>query len=109
MLRQPVSPAMLELPFSRDLNLDLKMKLHCSSLHKKWKLDQSNKIVASKTYYLTNNRASGNIFFLGCTQRHAGLHPAKPVGHTGSQTEEATQGSLLRSGATNLNQHNHAG
>ena len=43
---------------------------------------------------------SGNIFFLGCTQRHAGLHPAKPVAHTGSQTEEATQGALPLSGVS---------
>ena len=33
MLRQPISPAMLELPLSRDLDLDHKLELHCSSLH----------------------------------------------------------------------------
>ena len=33
MLRQPVSPTMLELPLSRDLNLDHILELHCSSLH----------------------------------------------------------------------------
>ena len=45
---------------------------------------------------------------LGYTQCHAGLHPAKPVAHTRSQTKEATQDALLLSGATNLNTHNHA-
>ena len=33
MLRQPVSPAMLELSLSRDLDLDHILELHCSSLH----------------------------------------------------------------------------
>ena len=33
MLRQLVSPAMLELPLSIDLDLDHKLELHCSSLH----------------------------------------------------------------------------
>ena len=33
MLRQPVSPSMLELPLSRDLDLDHKLELHCSSLY----------------------------------------------------------------------------
>ena len=33
MFRQPVSPTMLELPLSRDLNLDHILELHCSSLH----------------------------------------------------------------------------
>ena len=33
MLRQPISGAMLELPISRDLNLDHKLELHRSSLH----------------------------------------------------------------------------
>ena len=77
MLRQPISSVILELPLSRDLDLDHKIELHCSSL--------------------------------GCTQRHVGLHPSKPVAHTGSQTEEATQGALLLNGATNPNQHYHAG
>ena len=33
MLRQPVSLVMLELPLSRDLDLDHILELHCSSLH----------------------------------------------------------------------------
>ena len=33
MLRQPISPAMLELPLSIDLDLDHKLELQCSSLH----------------------------------------------------------------------------
>ena len=33
MLRQPVSPAMLELPLSRDLDMDHKLEIHYSSLH----------------------------------------------------------------------------
>ena len=33
MLRQPVSPAMLEIPLSRYLDLDHKLELHYSSLH----------------------------------------------------------------------------
>ena len=33
MLRQPVSPAILELPLLRDLDLDHKLELHYSSLH----------------------------------------------------------------------------
>ena len=61
-----------------------------------------------KKHTTTNSRASGNIFFLGCTQHHGGLHPARPVGHIGSQTQEATQGALLLSGAINMNQHNGA-
>ena len=77
MLRQPVSPTMLELPLLRDLDLDHKLDLHYSSL--------------------------------GYTQHHAGLHSTKPVAHTRSQIEEATQGALLLIGATNPNQHNHAG
>ena len=32
-LGQPVSPAMLELPLSRDFDLHYKLELHCSSLH----------------------------------------------------------------------------
>ena len=32
MLRQPVSPTMLELPLLRDLDLDHILELHCSSL-----------------------------------------------------------------------------
>ena len=107
MLRQLVSLAMLELPLLRDLDLDHKLELHCSSLHKKCKSYQSNKKLSSKTYYLTNNRLSGNIFFLNCTQHHVGLHPTKPATHTGSQTEEESQGALPLSGDTNVNQHNH--
>ena len=60
------------------------------------KLDSSFK----KTYYLTNIRASGNIFFLDYTQRHVGLHPARPVAHTGFQTEEETQGVIHLSGVS---------
>ena len=33
MLRQPVSPDMLELPILRDIDLDHILELHCSSLH----------------------------------------------------------------------------
>ena len=66
---------MLELPLSRDLNMDHKLELHYSSL--------------------------------GCTQIHAGLHPTKPVAHTGFQSKEATQGALLPIGTTNPNQHYH--
>ena len=33
MLRKPISLAMLELPLSRDLDMDQKLELHCSSLH----------------------------------------------------------------------------
>ena len=33
MLRQPVSPDMLELPLSRDLDLDHILELHCSPLY----------------------------------------------------------------------------
>ena len=33
MLRKHVSPKMLEVPLSRDLDLDHKLELHCSSLH----------------------------------------------------------------------------
>ena len=33
MLRKIVSPAMLEHPLLRDLNLNHKLELHCSSLH----------------------------------------------------------------------------
>ena len=33
MLRQPISTAMLELPLSRDLDLEHIPELHCSSLH----------------------------------------------------------------------------
>ena len=62
MLRQPVSPVMLELPLSRDLDLDHKLEIRCSSL--------------------PSSRGSGNIFFLGYTQSHAGLLPVKSRDHT---------------------------
>ena len=46
---------------------------------------------------------------ISSNERQAILHPAKPVAHTGSQTEESTQGALLLNGATNISQHSHLG
>ena len=78
MLRQPVSSAMLEIPFLRDLNLD-----NCSSLHHTKMQVRSTKSNSSfQKKHTTSQIASGNIFCLSCTQRHAALHPAKPRDHT---------------------------
>ena len=74
MLKQPVSPTMLELPLSRDLDLD-----HCSSLHHRKmqvKSTKSNSIFQRK--HTTSQIASGNIFFLRCTHCHVRLLPATP-------------------------------
>ena len=59
MLRQPILPAMLELPLSRDLDLDHKLELHCSSLHHtkmQVKSIKSNSIFQTETYYLPNHK-----------------------------------------------------
>ena len=83
MLGQPVSPAMLELPLSRDLNLHHKLELHCSSLHHTKMQVRSIKSNSSfQKKHTTSQIASANILCLGCTQCHAGLHPAKPRAHT---------------------------
>ena len=47
MLRQPVSLAMLELPLSRDLDLDHKLELNCSS-------SSSDVLSAMKDCFLLN-------------------------------------------------------
>ena len=102
MLRQPVSSAILEFPLLRDLDLDHILELHYSSLHHTKMQVRSIKSDSSfkKTYYLTTSQESGKIFFLGCMQRHTGLHPSKPVDHTISQTEGETQGDISLSGAS---------
>ena len=92
---QPISMTMLELPLSRDLNLDHIPELHCSSLHHT-KLQvissKSNSIFQKK--HTTSQIASGNIFCLSCTHLHAGLHPTKPRDHTWSHTEIAPRSAL---------------
>ena len=83
MLRQPVLPAMLELPLSRDLDLDHKLELHCSSLHHtKIEVKSIKSNSSSQKKHTTSQIASGNIFFLSYTQHHVGLHTTKPRDHT---------------------------
>ena len=79
MLGQPVSLAILELPLSRNLDLDHKLELHCSSLHHtKMQVRTTKSNSSFERKHTTSQIASGNIFFLGCTQCHAGLLPATP-------------------------------
>ena len=79
MLKIPISSAMLEVPLSRDLDLDHKLELHCSSLHHNKMQVRSIKSNSSfQKKHNTSQIASGNIFCLGCTQCHAGLFLATP-------------------------------
>ena len=90
MLRKPVSPTMLELPLSRDLDLD-----HYSSLHHTQMQVKSTKSNSSfQKKHTTSQIVSGNIFFLSFTQHHAGLHPAKPRDHTWSHTKVSPRSAL---------------
>ena len=89
--------------------MDHILEIHHSSLHHtkiQVRLIKSNSIFQKK--HTTSQIAEQVATYFASVVLSAMLHPAKPVAHIGSQTEEATQGSLLLSGATNLNQHNHA-
>ena len=93
--------AKLEHPLSRDLNLDHILELHCSSLHHtKMQVRSSKSNSSFQKKHITSQIASGNIFCLSCTQRHARLHPAKPGDHTWSHTEVAPRSALPINGTT---------
>ena len=101
MLRQPVSPTILELPLLRDLDLDHILELHCSSLHHTKMQFRSTKSNCSfQRKHTTSQIASGNIFCLRGTQLHVGLHPAKPRDQTWSHTEVAPWSSLPINGTS---------
>ena len=99
MLRQPASSDMLELPLSRDLDLDHILELHCSSLHHtKMQVRSSKSNSRFQKKHTTSQIASYKIIYLSCTQRHAWLHPAKLRDHTWSHTEVASRSALPISG-----------
>ena len=70
-LIHPISPDMLELPLSRDLDLDHILELHYSFLyHTKTQVGSIKSNSSFQKKHTTSQIASGKIFFLGYTQCH---------------------------------------
>ena len=104
MLRQPVSLAMLELitpSFERSRSgshTGASLLLYAS--YKKMQVISIKSNSSFQKKHTTSQIESGNIFCLGCTQRHAGLHPTKPRDHTLPHTKVAPRSALPINGTS---------